>query len=320
VNGIRPVEDVAGVILAGGKSRRYGKNKALVAVEGVPLIERVADVLGSVFHRVVLITNSPDEYKHLHLPMFEDLVKGLGPLGGIVTGLSVITEEAGFLVACDMPFLNPSLIRYMIRIRGPFHVVVPRIRGDLETLHALYSRQCLPALWKFVHAGEYQVFRFFMEAPVRYVEEGEIRSHDPDLRSFININDLNTVTTLPGTDLQEDVMQSVIPARNHRGIGWSWTREIARQLGPRSSPRAERPDGARTERPFTSTGKSASPARCSLADLCAPDGDKTCFACCPPIRPAGYEHVDHRAAVARMLRENTLSFRRKATVFLHPRF
>jgi molybdopterin-guanine dinucleotide biosynthesis protein A len=197
VNGIRPVEDVAGVILAGGKSHRYGKNKALVAVEGVPLIERVADVLGSVFHRVVLITNSPDEYTHLDLPMFEDMVKGLGPLGGILTGLSVITEEAGFLVACDMPFLNPALIRYIIRIRGPSHVVVPRIRGDLETLHALYSRQCLPALWKFVHAGEYQVFRFFKEVPVRYLEEAEIRFHDPDLRSFININRPEDLMTIP---------------------------------------------------------------------------------------------------------------------------
>jgi molybdopterin-guanine dinucleotide biosynthesis protein A len=186
--GLRPFEDVAGVILAGGKSRRYGENKALVAVEGVPLIERVANVLGSVFHRVVLVTNSPDEYKHLRLPMFEDLVKGLGPLGGILTGLSVITEEAGFLVACDMPFLNPALIRYMSQIRGTFHVVVPRIRGDFETLHALYSRQCLPALWRFIHAGEYQVFRFFQEVTVRYVEEDEIRSHDPGLRSFININ------------------------------------------------------------------------------------------------------------------------------------
>jgi molybdenum cofactor guanylyltransferase len=197
VNGIRPFEEVAGVILAGGKSRRYGENKALVAVEGVPLIERVANVLGSVFHRVVLVTNSPDEYSHLRLPMFEDLVKGLGPVGGILTGLSVITEEAGFMVACDMPFLNPALIRYMSLIRGDFHVVVPRIQGNLETLHALYNRKCLPSIWKFIHSGEYQVFRLFQEVTVRYVEEGEIRSHDPGLRSFVNINRPEDLTTLP---------------------------------------------------------------------------------------------------------------------------
>jgi molybdopterin-guanine dinucleotide biosynthesis protein A len=143
-----------------------------------------------------LVTNSPDEFKHLRLPMFEDLVKGLGPVGGILTGLSVITEEAGFLVACDMPFLNPGLIRYMSQIRGAFHVVVPRIRGDLETLHALYTRQCVPALWRFIHAGEYQVFRFFQEVPVRYVEEDEIRFRDPGLRSFININRPEDLMTL----------------------------------------------------------------------------------------------------------------------------
>jgi molybdopterin-guanine dinucleotide biosynthesis protein A len=195
--GLRPFEDVAGVILAGGKSRRYGENKALVAVNGVPLIERVANVLGSIFHRVVLVTNSPDEYKHLHLPMFEDMVKGLGPLGGILTGLSVIKEEAGFLVACDMPFLNAALIRHMSQMRGTFHAVVPRIRGDLETLHALYNTKCLPIIWRFIHAGEYQVFRFFQEVTVRYVEEDEIRSHDPDLRSFININRPEDLRTIP---------------------------------------------------------------------------------------------------------------------------
>jgi molybdopterin-guanine dinucleotide biosynthesis protein A len=195
-----PFQDVAGIILAGGKSRRYGENKALVRLDGVPLIERVARVLGSVFKRVVLVTNSPGEYEHLQLPMFEDLVKGLGPLGGILTGLSVITEEAGFLVACDMPFLNPGLIRYMSRIRENFDVVVPRVQGDFETLHALYSHKCLPAIWKLVHAGEYQVFRFFPEVSVRYVEEDEIRCHDPDLRSFLNINrpeDLMTISVDP---------------------------------------------------------------------------------------------------------------------------
>ncbi len=192
----KPLEDVAGVILAGGKSLRFGQNKAFVAVEGVPLIERVVNVLGSVFHRVVLVTNTPDAYRHLRLPMFEDLVKGLGPLGGIFTGLSAIDEEAGFFVACDMPFLSPALIQYMSRIRGTFHVVVPRIRGDIEPLHALYSRECLPAMRKFIHAGEYQVFRFFQEAAVRYVEENEIRSLDPDLRSFININRPQDLMTL----------------------------------------------------------------------------------------------------------------------------
>jgi molybdopterin-guanine dinucleotide biosynthesis protein A len=191
-----PLEDVAGVILAGGKSLRFGQNKAFVAVEGVPLIERVTNVLGSVFHRVVLVTNTPDAYRHLRLPMFEDLVKGLGPLGGIFTGLSAIDEEAGFFVACDMPFLSPALIRYMSRIRGAFHVVVPRIRGDIEPLHALYSRECLPAMRKLIHAGEYQVFRFFQEAAVRYVEENEVRSLDPALRSFININRPQDLMTL----------------------------------------------------------------------------------------------------------------------------
>ena len=76
------LRDVTGVILAGGKSRRFGKNKALVEIDGIPLIGRVVSVMKSVFQHLVLITNTPDEYSYLKLPMYEDIIKGLGPLGG----------------------------------------------------------------------------------------------------------------------------------------------------------------------------------------------------------------------------------------------
>jgi len=96
-----------------------------VKVEGVSLIERVLRVMRPLFQHLVLITNTPDEYAHLGLPMYEDLVKGLGPIGGIYTGLSVIPHEVGFFVACDMPVLNQALIHHMIEIRGRFDAVVP---------------------------------------------------------------------------------------------------------------------------------------------------------------------------------------------------
>ena len=95
-------KDVSGVILVGGKSSRYGSNKALAKLDGVPLIERVIGIMGRVFENLILITNTPDEYAHLGLPMHEDLVKGLGPIGGLYTGLTVMPDDAGFFVACDM--------------------------------------------------------------------------------------------------------------------------------------------------------------------------------------------------------------------------
>lgn len=182
------IDDVTGVILAGGKSARYGQNKAFVNIEGVPLIERVIRVMRSIFQRLILITNTPDEYSHLGLPMHEDLLKGLGPIGGVYTGLSVITHEAGFFVACDMPFLNRELIQYMLENRGQFDVVVPRISGMVEALHALYRRDCLLAIKRLIDSRQYQILLVFNEESVRYVEEVDIRRIDPELRSFININ------------------------------------------------------------------------------------------------------------------------------------
>jgi len=182
------VGDVTGVVLAGGRSSRYGENKALVKLDGVSLIERVLCAVEAIFHRVVVITNTPDDYAFLEVPMFEDLVKGLGPLGGIYTGLKVIKDPAGFFVACDMPFLNPRLIRYMVGLRDDFDVVVPKVSGKIEALHGLYTTRCVDSIERLIRTGTYQVFRFFSSVSVRFVTDDEVRIWDPRLGSFLNIN------------------------------------------------------------------------------------------------------------------------------------
>ncbi|HIJ58414.1 MAG TPA: molybdenum cofactor guanylyltransferase [Deltaproteobacteria bacterium] len=181
------IKDVSGVVLAGGISSRYGKNKALVEFHGIPLIERVLGVMRPIFRHVIIITNTPDKYSYLKLPMYQDIIKGLGPLGGIFTGLQVI-PNSGFFVACDMPFLNQGLIRHMVEIKADFDLVVPRISGYMEALHSLYGRGCERKIESLINSGIYQVFRFFNEVSVRYVDEDEVRMFDPDLRSFLNIN------------------------------------------------------------------------------------------------------------------------------------
>ena len=181
-------KDVSGVILVGGKSSRYGSNKALVKINGVPLIERVIGVMGRVFENLILITNAPDEYAHLGLSMHEDIIKGLGPIGGLYTGLNVIPDDAGFFVACDMPFLNHDFIHYMVKERGRSDVLVPRIKGMMETLHALYGKGCLLSVKRLIDSQEYQIIRIFNKVSVRYIDEDEIRRFDPELRCFININ------------------------------------------------------------------------------------------------------------------------------------
>ena len=192
----RLIKDVAGVILAGGKSSRFGKNKALVKLNGIPLLDRVISVMGSLFQQLVLITNTPDEYAYLHLPMHEDLIKNLGPLGGVYTGLTVIRERIGFFVGCDMPFLSPGLIRHMVETGGNFDVVVPDVSGKVEPLHGLYNQNCLPVMKNMIDSGALRINRFFPEVLVRYVYKDEIRKFDPKLRSFVNINRPNELKRL----------------------------------------------------------------------------------------------------------------------------
>jgi len=179
---------IVGVILAGGRSSRFGENKALAGVKGEKLIERVVRTLDPLFNSCLIVTNEPHVFSFLGLPTVEDFVKGLGPLGGIHAALKTIHEPYAFVVACDMPELNPRLIHLLVELRHNYDVVIPRIDGWLETLHAVYSKQCLRAVETLINAGDRQIFRFFHNVRVRYVDRGELVDADPVLRSFYNIN------------------------------------------------------------------------------------------------------------------------------------
>ena len=179
---------ITGIILAGGKSSRYGENKALVEMSGIRLIERVIGVMEPLFEHLIIITNTPRDYAYLKLPMVEDLIKGLGPLGGIFTGLQTMPDEAGFFVACDMPFLNRELIHHMVDVMEDFDAVVPKVDWKIEALHAIYTKSCIPAVEELIHNRDYQIFKFFPKVRVRYLSKEEIRGLDPEMRSFFNIN------------------------------------------------------------------------------------------------------------------------------------
>lgn len=193
------IHGITGIILVGGKSTRYGSNKAMALLDGQRLIERVVTVMGSIFEHLILVTNTPEEYAYLELPMVQDLIKGLGPLGGVYTGLENMSDEAGFFAACDMPFLNGALIRHMLAVRGHFDAVVPKISWMLEPLHAVYAKSCIPAIRELIDAGQYQIMKFFEKVRVRFVEEDEIRRFDPALKSIFNVNRPEDLSDIAGT-------------------------------------------------------------------------------------------------------------------------
>ena len=181
-----------GIILAGGLSRRLGRDKAVEAVGGEPLIRRVASRLAQVSSQTVVVVNEPGRAKALPVPdsatVAVDIYPNKGSLGGIFTGLSAAVTDWAFVVSCDMPFLNTALLSHMSSLREGFDVVAPLIDGRPEPTHALYHGVCLPHIRRRLEAGELKISGFFDEVRVRYVAEEELDSIDPERHSFFNVN------------------------------------------------------------------------------------------------------------------------------------
>ncbi|BDG59901.1 molybdenum cofactor guanylyltransferase [Caldinitratiruptor microaerophilus] len=177
-----------GVIMAGGRSTRMGRNKALLPVGGRRLVEHVADLFRDLFEQVLVSTNEPETYAFLGLPAVADRIPGSGPLGGIEAGLKASRFRAAFFAACDMPLLNRDLIAYLVSLAADHDAVVPRVDGQWETLHAVYTRDALPAVTAQLDSGDFKVARFFPRVRVRAVEEAELARFGPPRRLFFNCN------------------------------------------------------------------------------------------------------------------------------------
>lgn len=137
------MNDITGAILAGGKSQRFGSNKAFARFQGVTLLDRVLGVMGAIFKDLLLVTNTLEEYSSLPVLVLEDEVPDKGPLGGIVTALKHSPADKIFVVACDMPLLDPQVIRELIAKGDGFSAAIPVHDGICEYLMALYSRRLL---------------------------------------------------------------------------------------------------------------------------------------------------------------------------------
>ncbi|MBV8880559.1 MAG: molybdenum cofactor guanylyltransferase [Planctomycetaceae bacterium] len=148
-------------ILAGGASRRMGRNKALLPFRGKPLLRHQLDLLTPLFPEILLSANDPAPYSPFGLRIVPDLFAERCSLSGIHALLKAATAPRVFVVACDLPFLNPDLIRKLLELPGDVDVVVPKSDEGLEPLHAIYARTCLPSIERCAAAGEWKITRFY---------------------------------------------------------------------------------------------------------------------------------------------------------------
>lgn len=177
------------IVLAGGKGLRLGRDKLSQRIGGRTLLERVVDRLSLVSSEILIVIAQGQPKPALpQTKVVVDLYPGKGALGGIYTGLVAAQSFHVLVVAADMPFLNPSLLRYLIQVSPTYDVIIPRIKDELEPLHAIYSKNCLAPIQRQIEQGKLKVRDFLDQVRVRYVEEAEINRFDPKKLSFFNIN------------------------------------------------------------------------------------------------------------------------------------
>ncbi len=190
------IADTAGILLAGGKSSRFGSNKALAAFQDRPLISHASALLSSLFSETLLVTNTPETYDFLNWPMTGDIFPGAGPLAGIHAALNKVASPQIFVIGCDMPLVREGLVRLLCQESEGWDAVVPELANGLEPLCAVYSQRCLPIIDSNLKGGNRKLYRLFEQIRTRRIPEGTLRQADPKLVSFENINRLTDLETL----------------------------------------------------------------------------------------------------------------------------
>ncbi len=152
--------DITGVILAGGKSSRMGVNKALLQLGKQKIIERIVDLMCSIFSEVIIITNTPEEYEFLNLPLFEDIYKWKGPLAGIHSALIHSQTEKIFVLSCDVPLMSKEMVEYIIDYESNKPIKFCEAAGYHQPLVGLYSKRILNDLEQFLKNDDVSDKRF----------------------------------------------------------------------------------------------------------------------------------------------------------------
>jgi molybdopterin-guanine dinucleotide biosynthesis protein A len=178
-------------IQAGGVSSRMGQDKALLPFLGQPLILRIVQRVSSLADEIIITTNSPEHYKFLGLPLYPDIIPERGALGGLYTALYFARFPLVAVIACDMPFVNKSLLAvlctHLEETNGD--IIMPQTESGFEPLHAVYRKEtCLPAVKAALDNGEWRLNSWLSSVKVIQFSQDEILLYDPERKAFLNLN------------------------------------------------------------------------------------------------------------------------------------
>jgi len=184
--------EISSIILAGGKSIRFGNDKVLERFGNTSLLEKVISHVKPISRDIIIVTAKERTFAHLanrpKITIVNDIFPGQGSLGGIYTGLVKSESFYNLVVAADMPFLNRPLLRYMIKVADGYDFVLPRVDKWYEPLHAIYSKNCVDPIKSILEEGKKVIVELFKYVKVKFIEAEEIDRFDPKHLSFFNIN------------------------------------------------------------------------------------------------------------------------------------
>jgi len=184
--------EISCIILAGGKSIRFGHDKILEKLGNTSLLEQVISHIEPISKDIIIVTAKERAFtqfaNHPKIKIVNDIVPGMGSLGGIYTGLVESKSFYNLVVAADMPFLNVPLLRYMTEVAEGFDLTLPHVNSWYEPLHAIYSKNCIKPAKTILDQGIKVIVEIFKYVKVKYLEAEEINRFDPNHLSFFNIN------------------------------------------------------------------------------------------------------------------------------------
>ncbi len=212
-----PVYPAGGIVLAGGQSRRLGRDKARVLINGQPAVLWQVQLLQTVVSSVVVVV-APGRHYRVPVPEVPDEFPNEGPLGGIATGLRHLSTSAAFVCACDMPLLRPALIGGLFKALGDNDLAIPECNGRLQPLCAVYAARCLPVIERLYAAGERRAHAVATAVPCVRIQEEQWRQWDSAGESFVSINSETDLTMVRRLALQRDI---VVDGEDHLPEGCS---------------------------------------------------------------------------------------------------
>lgn len=182
---------ISSAILAGGKSTRMGKDKALLQVDGKTIIEHISTKLCILTDECVVIANDKEKYEFLNLPIYTDSYKDKGPLAGIERALTESSKDAVLFSPCDTPFISKDVYKELLHMflkNETFDAIVPIHKGQIHPLSAIYKTSTLQIIRDCIEKDELQVKSFFNEINVMYIDRfPHIKQQELDLH-FFNMN------------------------------------------------------------------------------------------------------------------------------------